>query len=100
MGFSKTVETSAKSIPCFCRLTAFFASSQVNCIAANVYTIRIYVKWGAAADASIWPDSLGINRLCVPLILLGCWLGLKLLRRIPEKLFARLVQILAAIAAV
>jgi hypothetical protein len=45
-------------------------------------------------------DSLWINLFCVPLILLGCWLGLKLLRRIPEKLFARLVQALAAIAAV
>jgi hypothetical protein len=47
----------------------------------------------------IRPDSLWINLLCVPLILLGCWLGLKLLRRIPERLFARLVQALAALAA-
>jgi len=48
----------------------------------------------------IRPDSLWINLLCVPLILLGCWLGIKLLKRIPEKLFAWLVQILAALAAV
>ena len=45
-------------------------------------------------------DSLGINLLCVPLILLGCWLGTKLLRRIPEKLFGWLVQALTALAAV
>ena len=48
----------------------------------------------------IRPDSLWINLFCVPLILLGCWLGIKLLRRIPEKLFSRLVQILAALAAI
>jgi len=45
MGFSKTVETSSKSIPCFCLLIAFFSSSHVNFIGNTVYTVRIYVKW-------------------------------------------------------
>ena len=44
MDFSKTVETSSKSIPCFCRLIAFFSSSHVNFIGNTVYTFRIYVK--------------------------------------------------------
>jgi len=43
-GFPKTVETSLKSIPCFCRLTAFFPSSHVNFIDNTVYTLRIYVN--------------------------------------------------------
>jgi hypothetical protein len=48
----------------------------------------------------IRPDSLWINLLYVPLILLGCCLGIKLLCRTPEKRFARLDQALAALATV
>ncbi len=44
--------------------------------------------------------SLATDALFAPLILLGCWLGIKLLKHIPEKLFSRLVQILAAVAAI
>ena len=44
MGLSKIGDTSPKSIPCFCRLIAFFSSSHVNFIGSTVYTLRIYVK--------------------------------------------------------
>jgi len=48
----------------------------------------------------ITPVSLGFNAVLVPFILLGGWLGIRFARRIPEKIFAWLVQILAAAGAI
>ncbi len=44
--------------------------------------------------------SLAMNALMFPLVALGAYCGIRLLKRIPEALFNRLVLILAAIAAI
>ena len=45
-------------------------------------------------------DSLRFNALLVPCILAGGWIGIRFARRIPEKVFVWLIQILAAIGAI
>lgn len=46
------------------------------------------------------PESLRLNLLLLPAIVLGAVTGIYVLPRVPEKLFTRLVQLLAAAAAV
>ncbi len=45
-------------------------------------------------------ESVKINLTVLPLVLLGAFLGMAALKRIPEKVFSAVVQILSAIAAV
>jgi uncharacterized membrane protein YfcA len=45
-------------------------------------------------------ESLKFNALLLPFILVGGWLGIRFARRIPEKVFVWLVQILAAVGAI
>lgn len=59
------------------------------------------IKVPFSADLGlINPLSLKLNLLLAPLILLGAFLGIRLVRWIPEKVFNLLVQLFAAIAAV
>jgi len=46
------------------------------------------------------PETLTFNLLLTPLILIGAWAGIPLVKAIPEKAFNILVQILAAAAAI
>ena len=48
----------------------------------------------------ITPESLGFNLLLLPAILLGNLLGMRLLKRLPEKGFTLAVQLFALIGAV
>ena len=44
--------------------------------------------------------SLTLNAMLLPLILIGAWLGVRFAKRLPEKAFALVAELLAAAAAV
>jgi len=56
------------------------------------------IPWYAHLDM-INGRTLQLNAMMVPLILLGAWIGYKLLPFIPQKVFTRLVLAITALAA-
>jgi len=54
----------------------------------------------SAALGLITVSSLTLNAMLLPLILLGAWLGVRFAKRLPEKAFALVAELLAAAAAV
>lgn len=57
------------------------------------------VPFSAGLGLITW-SSLTLNLLLLPGILLGAWLGVRFAKRMPEKTFANVAQVLAAVAAV
>jgi uncharacterized membrane protein YfcA len=57
------------------------------------------VPFSAGLGLITWP-SLTLNAMLLPAILLGAGLGARFARRLPEKTFALVAQVLAAVAAV
>lgn len=57
------------------------------------------VPFSAGLGLITW-SSLSLNALLLPGILLGAWLGVRFAKRMPEKTFAMVAQVLAAAAAV
>ena len=57
------------------------------------------VPFSAGLGLITW-SSLTLNVILLPGILLGAWLGVRFAKRMPEKTFALVAQVLAAIAAV
>ena len=56
------------------------------------------VPFSAGLGLITW-SSLTLNVLLLPGILCGAWLGVRFAKRMPEKLFANVAQVLAALAA-
>jgi len=54
----------------------------------------------SAQLALITPESLRFNLILLPAIVVGALLGIKLAKRVPEKAFGAIVQLLAAAAAI
>jgi uncharacterized membrane protein YfcA len=52
------------------------------------------------SEGRITVESLKADLTMIPLLLLGAWIGIKLLNKIPQKLFEQIVLFLSAIAAV
>lgn len=75
--------------------TVFLGTSAWYFLIVNVFK----VPFSAHLDL-ITLDSLRFNALLLPFILAGGWIGIRFARRIPEKAFVWLVQLLAAIGAI
>ena len=56
------------------------------------------VPFSAGLGLITWP-SLALNAILLPGILLGAWMGVRFAKRMPEKTFAIVAQVLAAAAA-
>ena len=74
--------------------TAFVGTGAWYFFLLNWFKVPFSVRLGL-----ITRESLALNALMLPLIVLGALIGIFLLRRIPQKSFLAVVEILAAIAA-
>jgi uncharacterized membrane protein YfcA len=51
------------------------------------------------SEGRITPESVRADLIMIPLLLVGAWIGIKLLNKMPQKLFEQIVLVLSAIAA-
>jgi uncharacterized membrane protein YfcA len=74
---------------------SFIATGAWFFLAVNLIKVPFYIELGV-----ITADSLILNAWMIPFVLLGTWIGVKLLKVIPEKLFQYIVLVLAAVGGV
>lgn len=75
--------------------TVFLGTSAWYFLLVNVFKVPFSAHLGL-----ISLESLRFNALLLPFILAGSWIGIRFARRVPEKVFVWLVQILAAVGAI
>ncbi len=75
------------------------AVSSLGTSAWFFFLINLFkVPFSAGLGLITWA-SLTLNAILLPGILLGAWLGVRFAKRMPEKVFANVAQVLAAAAA-
>ena len=99
-GFTTQVANAAGPVMAIYLISMLFEKKEYMGTAAWYFFLLNWTKlpifW---SEGRITPESVRADLIMIPLLLVGAWIGIKLLNKMPQKLFEQIVLVLSAIAA-